>query len=121
MKNSVKRCERSYEIFYFSGTPVLAEVTLLQPWTLLDVGLNFDVASTQDNELVTINRIDTAMNSWLLSCFDPSKLSAPEDVSKVCRFEKGFQANDTVSISFLNTDQRNINVCVQYEINYDIG
>jgi hypothetical protein len=112
------RTKRIQETYVFDGVAVDVDFVCLQPWSLIDVGLNLDVAATT-SENVTIYRKDVDQNDWYQGGFDPSTLSAPEDVSKICRFDKRFQAGDTLRVDFANTDARTITVCIQYELDHD--
>ena len=110
--------KRLQEIYSFTGTAVDVDFIQLQPYSVIDIGINLSVAATTP-ELMTIYRRDSDSNDWYQGGSDLSTLDAPEDVSKVCRFDKGFQAGDTVRVDYPNTDARNITVCIQYEFDYD--
>ena len=114
------RSKREQETFEF-GTTEAVDVDLVidQPFSVIDIGINLSAAATT-SEMLTIYRHDADGNDWYQAGYDMSTLSAPEDVSKVCRFDKGFQAGDTIRVDFPNTDEASITVCVQYELDYDV-
>jgi len=100
----------------FIGVPVDVDLTILSPWTVIDVCVNFSAQPTT-SELVTIYRLDANAVNWYQGGADISASDAgsPEATSQAFRLDKRFQAGDTLRVDFANTDLLNISVCVQYQ------
>lgn len=114
--------KRKQVVYSFTSVEeVDVDFQINSPWSLIDVSVNFNTAVTVTAEECTFYRRDSDSNDWYHGGFDPKDLSGNEATSKVCRFDKKFQAGDTLRIDYPNTDQKTIKVCIQYEKDYRIN
>lgn len=107
---------RLSQTWTFEGDAVDVDLQVLSPWTVIDVCVNFSAQPTT-SEMVTIYRLDMDGVNWYQGGADISSSDAgsPEATSQVFRFDKRFQAGDTLRVDFANTDAEDISVCVQYQ------
>lgn len=100
----------------FTGVAVDVDLTPTWHFTLIDVVVNLNTAATTSENLTISTKSTDGTKTRLEASSDLSTLSAPEATSKVFRFDKRFTKTMKLEIDYTNTDARNIDVIIQYEL-----